>query len=283
MLLLKSMRKMLSFFLHAIFLFLCLVNFNSSAQTVKPYIISNPQGQNLVIGDTLVISVKASGTTPFSYQWYDTADIAFPGATDSIFRLGPLSLSDNLKGFYCIVGNIAGLVSTQTAIVNVKRPGSELILVNGELYTNEGALIGYSSKIKKDMIVKLYPSISGGSAVYSESFLEADGNGVDVLQSKFSISLGSGVTSDNLRNIVRENANLFVEFQVCPPGGIPEILSPRLPLTSAPYSLSGTPEQLSGNVDPVSAGITAPIGTHYVNKSSGKTFIKTHNSWVSLD
>lgn len=283
MLLLRSTKVVLSISVNAVFLFVCLLNYSSFSQTTKPYVITNPINQNLVVGDTLLMNVQVLGTRPFVYKWYDTAHTVISGATDSVFRKGPLALIDNKKGYYCVISNIAGSVSSGTGFVYVKRPSSELILVNGELYTKDGSIIGYPNEIIKDIVVKLYSSIGADSAVYSESFLQVDGKGVKVLQSKFVVNLGDGITSDNLRDIVRVHPDLFVEFRVCSPGGIPEIMDPRLPLTSAPYSLSGTPELLSGNIDPVPAGITAPTGTHYVNKITNKTFIKTHNSWVSMD
>jgi hypothetical protein len=255
----------------------------STAQTVKPYVISHPLKAELVVGDTLKLTVSCGGSFPRTYQWYDLTNMPVNGASDSVFRKFPVTLQDNNKGYYCIISNSAGSVSSGTGLVKVKRPSSDLINVTGELYTHDGTVIGYPSEVIKDIIVYLYPSVSSTTPVYSEAFRQSDGYGVKVIQSKFSVNLGGGITNDTLRNIVRMYPDIFIEFRVCSPGGIPEIMSPRLPLTSAPYSLSGTPELITGNVDPVSAGISAPIGTHYLNKSTGKTFIKTNNSWVTLD
>jgi hypothetical protein len=157
-----------------------------------------------------------------------------------------------------------------------------MIEVSGDLYSDEGAPVGYGGTRTMDFVVRLYPSVQSNTAVYTEYFLDEERRGVRVSDGKFSLRLGSGRSGDNLGETVRENPNLFVSFAVSVPGGNPESLEPRTPLTASPYALSGISELIKGSVDPGVAQLEAPIGTHYLETGSGKTYVKTHNSWVEI-
>lgn len=263
--------------------FVTLMNTSYSQVNNSLYIVTHPVIQNVAEGDTAVFTVKAGGTRPFSYQWYDSMGISIPGATDSVFRKGPALLSHSGLSFYCIVKNPFDSVTSRNAKMIVKKRSSDMITINGDLYGSDGGIVGYPTEVEKDFVINLYPSLNSDSSVYREVFLMSSGKGVKIKQSKFFIRLGEGETTNNLREVVRLYPNLYVEFGISSPGGNPEILNPRLPLTSAPYALSASTELIKGNVNPITGGIDAPIGTHYINNVTGKTYIKTHNSWVELD
>jgi hypothetical protein len=105
---------------------------------------------------------------------------------------------------------------------------------------------------------------------------------VEVVNGAFVVRLGEGTSSDNLLAIIREHANLYVSFAIAVPGATPETLEPRTPLTASPYALSAFPAMLKGAVAPDSAGLDAPVGTHYVNTSTSQTFVKTFNGWAEF-
>jgi hypothetical protein len=50
----------------------------------RPFIIQQPQGAALVVGQTATFAVQANGSAPLSYQWYFGAD-PIPGATGSTY------------------------------------------------------------------------------------------------------------------------------------------------------------------------------------------------------
>lgn len=238
-----------------------------------------PPSITRTVGDSAIIYIHATGAKPINYQWYVNG-VVITGATDSIFSTGPLSLSDNGKRYTCQVSNSVSAIISSATVLTVKKPTSRTIVVTGELYDKDGFAVGFNQSVSVDVRVRLYHSLLSDSAVYSETFLEENKQAVKVVDGKFAIRLGEGQTESDLYSIIRQYPSLYVSFTVTRPGGNPEKLEPRVPLSSSPYALSGLAEILQGNVNPNSAGIIAPVGTYYVNNSNGETFIKTYNAWV---
>lgn len=246
-----------------------------------PHSLVQPRDVNCIVGDTASFSVSAQGSRPLTYQWYrDT--VVLEGKNDSVLNVGPVQYSESGSRYRCAVRNADGTAYSNDAQLIVRRPSSQLIVVSGELFEKDGSLIGEKSPVVMDLTVKLYPTLSSDSAVYIEEFRENAGKGVDITRSQFFVRLGDGITENNLQQTVQSFSNLFVEFSVTRPGGVPETLVPRTPLTSSPYALSGASEILKGEVDPNAAGIVAPVGTHYRNNDTGKNYIRTYNKWVEL-
>ena len=249
-------------------------------QPEAPVIVRHPLSTTLSVGDSATFSVTARGTAPLTCQWVtDTG--AITGATDSVLSFGPLTLGDNGRTFHCIVENDEGKITSRNALLNVKRPTSETIVVTGELYgKHSGYAVGYDGGKEMDFTVRLYPTLESDSAVYTEHFMSDEGRGVTVNDGKFAIRLGEGVSQTGLQEVIRQYPSLYAAFSVGRPGGNPETLEPRTPLTSAPYALAGRPEVIKGNVHPDRAGIEAPIGTYYVWTGKNRTFVKTAKKWV---
>jgi hypothetical protein len=244
--------------------------------------IQQPVSLTLSEGDTAKFKVRVDGTKPITFKWLSGADTLI-GKIDSTLIIGPVAMSDNGRTFSCIASNICSAVRSQTVLLAVKRPSSQMIVVSGDLFDEQGTPVGYTGMRSMDFLVKLYPAINGDSAVYTESFLTEDNQAVEVSMGKFAVKLGEGKSTDNLMETVRTNPNLWVEFTVTRPGGNPETLSPRTPLTASPYALSGLPQLLKGAVNPDTAGIVAPIGTHFLNTASSTTYIRTARGWKELE
>lgn len=168
------------------------------------------------------------------------------------------------------------------ALLTVKKPSSQILVITGELYSSDLHSIGSSSTATMDFTIKLYPSMTSDSILYSESFLTQNNQAITVTDGKFSIRMGEGNATGDLVDVIRNNSNIFVSFSISRPGGNPETLNRRVPLTASPYALSSLPQILKGNVEPNNAAIEAPIGTHYVQTGTGDTYIKTLKSWVKL-
>lgn len=89
---------------------------------VAPGIDTPPQSQALTEGEPLILSVVASGTAPFTYQWQkDGVDL--PGANASTFTIAATVLAD-AGAYTVVVGNSADQVTSAAAIVTVKGIGS---------------------------------------------------------------------------------------------------------------------------------------------------------------
>lgn len=252
-----------------------------SIRPEEVYITRQPLSVTLTTGDTAVFEVTPAGTPPFQYQWYKNNSI-IPGETGQILRIGPLVVNNNGEIYYCIVSNILSSIESSKALLTVRRPSSHTLIITGDLYTSKNIKVGIDEDINIDFVVNLYPSATDSVLLYTESFLDSNNQSIKVRNGKFAIQLGSGKTSGDLMSVVRENANIFVSFTISTPGCSPETLNRRVPLTASPYALSSLPPILKGNVNPDSAAIVAPMGTHYIRTSTNATYIKTYNGWAEL-
>src|SRR6185436_14690502 len=82
-----------------------------------PVILQHPQGLCVAEGQTLTLSVGASGTPPLTYQWRKNG-INLPGENASTFTLAPAIMGDD-GGYDVIVSNTAGSVTSQVAQVRI--------------------------------------------------------------------------------------------------------------------------------------------------------------------
>lgn len=253
-----------------------------SKRPETPWILTHPQSRMVAQGDTARFSVYASGTPPLSFQWYcDDAQIT--GETDSVLVAGPVTLEDNGKKFYCEVSNLLASIISRDALLTVKKPSSHTVIITGDLLTTKNDRVGKQGETEVDFIVNLYSSASSGTVLYSEEFLDTNNQAIKVKDGKFSVHLGTGKTDDNLMEAIRENPNIFVSFSIAVPGGNFETMDRRVPLTASPYALSSLPQVLKGIVDPDSANIEAPIGTHFVRTNDNSTYIKTYRGWSKFN
>src|SRR5204863_9432272 len=86
--------------------------------SAAPWILTPPEAQSVVTGETATFSVVAGGTAPFSYQWQrNGADI--PGATAASVMTAATLGSDNGAAYRVIVSNAAGSVTSSPALLTV--------------------------------------------------------------------------------------------------------------------------------------------------------------------
>ena len=83
-----------------------------------PTITTQPTSQSETVGTTATFTVAASGTAPFTYQWYENGAI-IPGATSSSYTTPVLSATDNGEQYSVTVSNTAGSVTSSGAVLTV--------------------------------------------------------------------------------------------------------------------------------------------------------------------
>ena len=89
-----------------------------------PQVTDHPEGKsNIVPGTDVSFSVTATGTAPLSYQWQkDGVDLTdgnrITGATTATLTITGVMESDE-GGYRCVVTNIAGTVTSDTAMLTV--------------------------------------------------------------------------------------------------------------------------------------------------------------------
>ncbi len=82
-----------------------------------PAVTTPPQSQLAAYGSSVSFTVAASGTGPFTYQWYKD-NVAIAGATGATLTLNPVR--PNTGGLYTVaVTNAAGTIRSNAATLNV--------------------------------------------------------------------------------------------------------------------------------------------------------------------
>jgi hypothetical protein len=245
-----------------------------------PVIVSQPQDLFLYPGDNAVFRIGVSGEPHPVVSWsimggsFETG----PYQGDSLW-LGPVEAADNGLRVMATVQNPAGTVMSREAVLLVnQRPTRHLVSLTGELFDASNlSPMGYDHVAGADVIVNLYTQAEGGTAVYTEEFLRAEGRGVVVDRGLFTVRLGQGRTGQTLSQAVAQHANLYAEltFEV---DGLPrESVLPRTPITSP--LVAGTPRILQGATDPVAS---EPVGTYYENTATGATWLRMPASWIRI-
>ena len=88
------------------------------AAAVSPSITTQPVSRTVTAGQTAAFAVAATGTAPFSYQWYRNTT-AISGATSSSYTTPATTTSDSGALFKAIVTNSAGSVTSASATLTV--------------------------------------------------------------------------------------------------------------------------------------------------------------------
>lgn len=166
-------------------------------------------------------------------------------------------------------------------------PSSRMLTISGQLVDANGNPVGVVEPESVDVTVRLTTAAQEGDTVYTEEFLKANEEAPLVDNGFFAVRLGSGTSGDDLEGCLTSFGDLYVEFTI--EEGGPDVLLPRIPLTASPYSFSGTAAAntgatvLRGEGNPNDLGVTAAIGTYYVDQSAGATWLKLESGWKWID
>jgi hypothetical protein len=82
-----------------------------------PSIVTAPSSQTVIVGQSATFSTTATGTSPFSYQWYED-DVLISGATSSTYTT-PVTTELGSHTFHVVVTNAAGSVTSSDATLTV--------------------------------------------------------------------------------------------------------------------------------------------------------------------
>jgi len=185
---------------------------------VAPAITSQPEGTTVTVGGQATLTVVASGSQPFAYQWYEgssgaTAD-PVAGATSASFTTPPL---DATTSYWVRVSNACGTADSVTATVTVSPAGEQWRYLvpavahnpgaSGTLWRTDVALLNGSDQ---DAQLVLSFLAASGSAPADRSLDLAAGHGADwgnVLESVLGVAPAASVNGSLL---VSSSAPLLV-------------------------------------------------------------------------
>ena len=100
-----------------------------SVSAVPPSITSQPVSRTVTAGQSATFSVAATGTAPFSYQWYKNAAM-ITGATSSSYTTPATSTSGSGDVYDAVVSNSAGSVTSASATLTVNAAPTYSLSVN---------------------------------------------------------------------------------------------------------------------------------------------------------
>ena len=106
-----------------------------------PVITSTPPSQTAELGSMVYFNVRATGTTPISYQWFrNETDALSDVTTNSFLRLTNIQYSQS--GAYSVVlTNVAGAVTSAPATLNVVAPVERRLVPGIEVTGSSGSSI----------------------------------------------------------------------------------------------------------------------------------------------
>jgi Immunoglobulin domain len=84
-----------------------------------------PHNAKVTVGQTATFEVTATGEPPLSYQWKRNG-IKIGGATGPIYVTRPTRQSDNGSVFSVVVSNDSDRVTSQDALLGVRRADAEI-------------------------------------------------------------------------------------------------------------------------------------------------------------
>lgn len=247
-----------------------------------PVFTTEPFSSRVTEGQTAVLTVAASGSTPLSFQWKKGA--VNVGSNSTTHTIASATLAD-AGSYWAIVSNAYGADTSSKAMLTVLpatlRLNSKKMSINGELRNGNGTPVGSGSSDTVEMTLRVINSDTGGAALYVEQFRKANDQGVVVDNGFFSARLGEGATEDDLALVLANNPHLWVEIII--EGVTADTLRPRTPLTANGQSMvSGGAQTIHGNGAPHDGAATV-VGTMYIDDMSGLTWLKLNSGWKVVD
>jgi hypothetical protein len=142
-----------------------------------PRILSQPAGSRAAIGDTVVLTVEASGEPRPALQWRKDG-IPVAGATGRDLALAPATLSD--AGAYDVVAaNAAGSATSEQARVTVGKR-RQVITFQGPVNATAGTTVALSASATSGLPVRF--DVVSGSAVMNGATLTVQSAGTVAVQ-----------------------------------------------------------------------------------------------------
>lgn len=248
---------------------------------IPPVITTQPASVSVAVGGTAVLNVVASGTAPFTYTWMKDSNVVGNAQTLTLANITQAQAGN----YQVMVSNLAGSAFSNIAVVTVVSAGAstkDWMTLTGELFDAAGNPVGPApgAPIATDFEVRLYAGLTGGAAAYSETFFAANGKAVPVADGYFAVRLGQGTTTDNLASVIANNPSLYAEILVGTVGS-QDALSPRTPLTAAPYAIAPSAAK-RGAGDPNAGSVQGSLGAYYIDNATNATWIKTNTVWVKI-
>jgi hypothetical protein len=91
--------------------------------STAPFIVSQPNDQTVVMGQTAAFAVSVGGTSPLAYQWRKNS-VSIPGATLAAYVTPATTEADQGAAFDVVITNSVSAVTSRTATLALNSPPS---------------------------------------------------------------------------------------------------------------------------------------------------------------
>jgi sugar lactone lactonase YvrE len=248
---------------------------------VAPSIITQPQPQDVVVGDTATFVVEVTGSDPLTYQWSKNGTAIF-GATSATYSTPPETVGNSGSLFSVTISNAEGRVTSTAARLTVTPFGISLIAGHlggsGSIDGTAGGARFYNPKgIAADPAGNIYVAdstrdiirrISPAGVVTTIAGAAEVGGSTDGLRAMALFNQPGGVTVDTAGNIfVADTGNdtireITVAGQVSTIAGSPA--TPGSTNGTGAAALFNAPEGIT--IDSASNLYVADTGNNIVRK-----------------
>ena len=131
-----------------------------------PFIVAQPQNVSVAASQGASFTVLAGGTANLGYQWYFNTNTPLANATNSTLTLANIQ-SGNAGVYTVVVTNIAGTVTSTSAVLAVSGGGSPQPQVSGLTYTNGVFSLTVSNGSGSDFIIQASTNLINWVGIYT--------------------------------------------------------------------------------------------------------------------
>lgn len=224
-------------------------------------------------GEQARFDIVASGVEPLRYQWFCGAR-PIAGSKGPALVLKDQTWADTSFRYWVRVTDALGrrIDSRKTRVV-VRLPDQAILRI--PLEGRFSTTAGIPADTAVDLQVRLFDAPVEGRMVWSEIH-----RGVPVVEGRWKIEFGQAEGGALLSQAVATHSSLHLELAV--DASSPRVFSPRLPLTAVPFVARGGAPLAVGIGEPAMAS-NLPIGTLYLDQSTGRTWFHHQDAWRALD
>lgn len=199
-----------------------------------------PQSVIANVGDTVMLSPAVAGATPISFQWFDDG-LAMPDATNVVLSLPDVTAA-NSGGYFLVISNISGALTSSIALVAVIQPtGAPTIVLQPQSQSIlAGAAVSFSVvaagtgplgyQWQKDDVA-INGAISPSYVISAVSVTDAGAYTVVVTNAAGAVTSHAATLTVNVltgsvinRTITTNGAVVSVSLVIVPPAGTPGYL-----------------------------------------------------------